>query len=163
MKEHLIYQRLSVSVCLAAEEQNKKVNKLLYSKTFYLVNVKKVGLFCQPVRGKSKTNCDSPMHISLHSTSATCICFKFWLDHGTVCVLCDWPGDSFGFGFTTFFPACMTWRKWNSLSEHCSLVEAGHCWDLSHPCIRIGHAWKEKIAPLYCPEASICEHVTSLN
>ena len=29
----------------------------------------------------------------------TCICFKFWLAHCTICVCCDWPDQLFWFWF----------------------------------------------------------------
>ena len=53
-----------------------------------------------PIRSKTKTNCDSLALVFLHFASATCNYFKFWLVHCIVCVLCDWLGNYFGFGFT---------------------------------------------------------------
>jgi len=45
---------------------------------------------------RDKTTHDSLAYVSKISR-ATCICFKFWLVHWFVFVLCDWP-EWFGFG-----------------------------------------------------------------
>ncbi len=48
----------------------------------------------QPIRSEIKTNLGSLTNVFLCVAPATCICFRFWLVHWIVCVLCDWSYET---------------------------------------------------------------------
>jgi len=52
--------------------------------------VKKLAPLFHPIRSKTKTNCDSLVHVFPHFALATCSYFMFWLVHLIICALCDW-------------------------------------------------------------------------
>jgi len=78
--------------------------------------LKKVTLFSQPIRSKTKTNRDSLAHIFPRFASATCVYFEFWLVHWIVDSVIG-QGKNFGFSFTTRTTALISNHIWSKSQQ----------------------------------------------